>query len=216
MGALENITGQRFGHWTVIEYAGRSKWLCRCDCGKITAVVGATLRNGTSTRCMSCARSETNKRTKVGNKNAVTHGKSKTRLYRIWCGIISRCENPNDTGYKDYGGRGIQIFAGWRHDFLAFERWALESGYTDLLSIDRINVDGNYEPGNCRWATEKQQGNNKTSSRFLTFGGERKTISQWAEITGISRNTIKNRINHGWSVELALTTPPRAWGGGAL
>ena len=207
-GRFIDMTGSTFGQWTVLDYAGRSKWLCRCSCGRTAVVVGATLRNGTSTKCMSCARAESNRVTKLGNKNAATHGRSKTRLYRIWSGIISRCGNPNDTGYEHYGGRGICICPEWRQDYLAFERWAIASGYGDHLSIDRIDVDGNYEPNNCRWATEKEQGNNKTTNRFLEFDGCRKTVTQWAETTGIPRGVLEQRINrYRWPVEKALTTP---------
>ena len=212
-GRFVDIAGMTFGQWTAISYAGNSKWLCRCTCGKEAVVVGATLRNGTSTRCRSCARSENNRTTKIGNKNNVTHGKSKTRLYHIWCGMISRCRNPNDTGYDNYGGRGIHVCADWQSDFCAFEKWAIASGYTDELSIDRINVDGDYEPDNCRWATVDEQSNDKTTNRFLEFRGERKTLSQWAKVTGIPQRTIRGRIdNYGWPVELALTTPVRGGG----
>ena len=207
-GRFIDMSGLAFGQWTVLDYVGGSKWKCLCSCGKMAIVVGATLRNGTSTKCRSCARAESNRITKIGNKNNVSHGKSNTRIYRIWGGIISRCENSHDTGYKDYGGRGIHMCAEWRTDFLSFERWALANGYTDQLSIDRINVDGAYEPTNCRWVTIQEQSNNKTTSRFLIFRGEKKTIAQWAEITQIPRNTIKNRIDrYGWTIERALTVP---------
>lgn len=209
-GRFIDMTGLIFGQWTVIDYVGGSKWKCLCSCGKTAIVAGTTLRNGTSTKCRSCACAELNRTTKIGNKNNISHGKSNTRIYRIWCGIISRCENPHDTGYKNYGERGIHMCAEWRRDFLSFERWALANGYTDQLSIDRINVDGAYEPANCRWVTTQEQSNNKTTNRFLIFRGEKKTIAQWAEITQIPRNTIKNRIDRcGWSIERALTVPIR-------
>ena len=172
-----DMTGKKFGNWTALKYAGTSKWLCRCDCGRTATVVGATLRNGTSTKCRSCATAETNRKTKVNNKNTVSHGKSKTRLYRIWGGIISRCENPNDTGFKNYGGRGIHICTNWRQDFLTFEEWALANGYSDSLSIDRIDCNKDYCPENCRWATAEVQANNVRSNHNITFRGETLTLA---------------------------------------
>lgn len=132
--------------------------------------------------------------------------KTKKRIRRIWDGIIRRCDNPNAGFYHRYGGRGITVCDEWR-DFEVFYKWALHNGYKDDLTIDRIDNDGNYEPSNCRWATWKEQANNKSLNHILTFDGKSQTMTLWAEETGITRSAIKTRLKNGWSVEKALTTP---------
>ena len=118
----------------------------------------------------------------------------------------SRCYNPSSTSYKNYGARGITVDAVWEHDFIAFKNWAIENGYSDELTIDRIDVDGNYEPSNCRWATYEQQANNKRNNHLITYNNETHTIAEWSRITGIKYDTIERRINRSkWSVEKALT-----------
>lgn len=164
MGKFIDMTGMTFGTWTVIAYAGKSKWLCQCACGNTATVVGATLRNGTSTRCRSCATAVLNKRTKVGNKNNITHGQCGTRLYRIWSGMIARCEIESSSGFKWYGAKGVKVCEEW-HRFETFRDWAIANGYRENLSIDRIDVYGNYYPDNCRWATTAEQSLNKRSSK---------------------------------------------------
>ncbi len=145
MPALNDITNREFGSWTVIKYAGKSKWQCRCKCGNVAVVAGATLRNGTSTQCRACATSRLNHITKIGNKNNFTHGQCRTRLYRIWCGMISRCETKSSSGYKWYGANGVKVCNEW-HSFEAFRDWAIANGYDPELSIDRIDVYGDYSP----------------------------------------------------------------------
>lgn len=136
-----------------------------------------------------------------------THGLRYTRIYRIWCNMKRRCYNKNDKSYKAYGGRGITVCDEWKFDFLSFYNWAIESGYNDKLTIDRINVNGNYEPCNCRWLDSKSQCNNKSNNHFITFNGETHTMKQWAEKMGISYQTLAQRINkYKWSIERAITT----------
>ena len=118
----------------------------------------------------------------------------------------SRCKRENDKSYIYYGAKGITVCDEWE-DFVNFRDWALSHGYSDDLTIDRINPKGNYEPSNCRWATEKQQQNNKTSNHFLTYKNETKTIAGWSDETGINQITILMRIRRGWTVEDALTKP---------
>ena len=126
--------------------------------------------------------------------------------------MIQRCENENIERYDIYGGRGIEVCKEWKEDFLNFYNWAINNGYKDNLSIDRIDVNGNYEPNNCRWATAKEQARNMRTNVNLTYNGETHCISEWAEITGIKASTIRYRIKiAGWSVEKALTTPIRNW-----
>jgi hypothetical protein len=131
----------------------------------------------------------------------------KSRLYHIWEDMKSRCNNPNNRRYKDYGGRGIKVCHDWQVDFRLFSNWAINNGYADNLTIDRINVEGDYEPGNCRWSTKKLQSNNRRDNRYITFKGTTRTLTQWAEIKGFKPHVLKNRLNRGWSVNRALTTP---------
>ncbi len=133
-----------------------------------------------------------------------SHELAETRLYNIWANMKQRCFNPNANGYKDYGGRGITMYKEWL-DPGEFFSWAHSTGYADNLTIDRINVDGNYEPSNCRWVTVKKQNNNRRSNHNITFNGETHNMQEWAEITGIPRSTIKGRLNRGWTIEDTLT-----------
>jgi hypothetical protein len=123
--------------------------------------------------------------------------------------MMSRCYNPKTERYPRYGGRGITICDEWLHNFPAFRDWAFANGYEEGLTIDRIDVNGNYCPENCRWATTSDQMKNTSTNRYLTLNGETHTLSDWSRLTGIHATTISNRINRGWSLEKALTTPPR-------
>ena len=133
------------------------------------------------------------------------HGKRHSRIYNIWRSMKQRCTNENCINYKNYGGKGISVCNEW-NDFKNFYDWAMESGYADNLTIDRIDVKGNYTPHNCRWVSYKQQANNKTNNRYIEFQGEKHTLGEWSSITGIKLATIWNRLKMGWSVERALTT----------
>ena len=134
-------------------------------------------------------------------------GRSKEALYKVWWAMKGRCNNSNVECYPNYGGRGIKVCEEWEKDYSAFKAWALENGYVVGLSIDRIDSNGNYEPQNCRWISIKAQQNNKRNNRRVPYNDEILTIAKWAERTGISKTTIRRRLDAGWSVERALTEP---------
>jgi len=143
-----------------------------------------------------------------------THGLSKTRLYNIWTDMKRRCYNPKNKRFECYGGKGVCVCEEWKTNFIEFYKWSTNNGYADNLSIDRIDVNGNYEPGNCRWVTQKIQQRNTTRNHFLTVNGETKTIAEWAEITGIHPDVIKDRLTKlHWSEEEAVTIPTMRKGG---
>ena len=204
---LPDLTGERFGRWTVIEYAGRGKhgevqYKCRCDCGTERVLRRTSLTSGNSKSCGCLSRD-------VAKERGTTHGDSKSRLYRIWAGIIQRCCNDRERyEWEKYGGRGITVCEEW-HKYEAFRDWALSSGYSDDLTIDRINVNGDYCPDNCRWATVYEQNNNKRTSKYISFNGETGTIREFADRYGLAYSCLYTRLKLGWSIEDALLIPSR-------
>lgn len=202
MPKLIDLTGQRFGRLVVIERAdnsadGRARWLCRCDCGQSKTVLGEHLKKGRTKSC-GCAKSESS------SKRFKKHGGRNSKLYRIWSNMKDRCNNPDCKVYSDYGGRGIKVCKEWIDDFSAFQKWALANGYKEGLTIDRKDNDKGYSPDNCRWTDRKIQGNNKRNCRYITYKGQRKTVAEWSEITGIPHETLLYRLNHGWETERIL------------
>lgn len=133
-----------------------------------------------------------------------THKQSNTRLYGIWCAMKRRCNNKNTIAYADYGGRGIQVCDEWLNNYVAFMEWALSNGYSEILSIDRIDNDGNYEPSNCRWVDSVAQVANRRSNVVYTYNSESHIISEWASIFGIPYKTLHYRLSHGWDIADAL------------
>lgn len=205
MSRLIDLTGQRFGRLVAIKQVGKNKsgyqlWLCRCDCGGESVVNYHNLKNNHTKSC-GCLRRE---RTIEAN---TTHGLRKTRLYRTWRHMRERCYYPKENRYAQYGGRGITVCDEWKNDFHAFYAWAMANGYNDGLSIDRIDVNGNYEPSNCRWATLEEQANNKRTSHLITIGGETLTLSEWLAKVNLTSRAFYNRVKKGMSEEQAILTP---------
>jgi len=199
-----DLTGQKFGMLSVIEkdesYKNETYWKCICDCGNIVNVRSTRLRNGRSKSC-GCSKG------KMISEAVTKHGMSRTKLYNVWNTMRMRCYNPKSISYKNYGGRGITVCDEWKNSSKAFCDWAIKNGYKEGLSIDRINVNGNYEPDNCQWITHKEQANNTRNNHFIEYNGECHTRSEWAAITGISAETLKMREARGWSTERLLTEP---------
>ena len=204
MPQLKDITGLRFGRLVVIERAEnqgkRVMWRCLCECGTEIVTRGDNLTSGRSQSC-GCYNKERS------SQNHTKHGGSQTRLHAEWRKIKYRCNNPNCDRWNDYGGRGITVCKEWAVSFEAFRDWALANGYQDHLTIDRIDVNGKYEPGNCRWITNQKQQNNRRDNHYITYNGETQTITEWARIYGLSENGLVHRIRRGWEIERAFTTP---------
>lgn len=199
---LIDLTGKRFGQWFVlkrVENRNRAiMWKCKCDCGTVKIVHGTSLKSGTSTNC-GCIR-------KTGLHR--THSKSNHPLYKVWQRIKGCTSSKTHQDYKHYGARGIKVCDEWLSDFQKFYEWSIQNGYKRGLEIDRINNGGNYEPSNCRWVNRSIQMRNTRRNILIMYRNHIKTLSEWSDITGISYNTLHNRIyRYGWSIEKAFTTP---------
>ena len=137
------------------------------------------------------------------NMSKTIHGKSKSRIYRVWRNMLDRCERENDNKYNLYGGRGISVCKEW-HNASDFINWAMSNGYADDLQLDRIDTNGDYDPENCRFVTIKENNRNKRNNRTITINDVSKTVTEWAEITGVKRKTIYERLNRGWDAASAV------------
>lgn len=185
MSRFKDLTGQRFGRLTVIKQAlpkrkTYSEWICLCDCKTIKTIACRALLKGATVSC-GCYKRK--------------HGCSKTRLYNIYISIKKRCYKPYEKQYKYYGGRGIEMCKEWRDNFTNFRDWALLHGYNNDLEIDRIDVNGHYCPENCRWVTILEQANNKRNTIYIEHDGQRKTLRQISEESGIAIQFVRNRYN---------------------
>ena len=190
--------GQRINKLIIIEELqekdkfGNKLWLCKCDCGNSKIYTTSNL-----------------KVVKGCGKCRGTHKSSKTKLYKTYQRIKNRCYRKNFPHYNLYGGRGIKMCDEWLNDFETFKKWAINNGYKEGLSIDRINVDGNYEPNNCRWITMFEQASNKRTNVYYTINGQTKTQTEWCRYYNISKNNVRRRLDIGWDIMKALTTPIR-------
>ena len=193
--------GEKYGRLTVIEnHHPKDEVVCLCECGNIKIVRAANVFHG-RTRSCGCLFKEGN-----NFKHGDRRKGDKNRLYMIWKSMRERCATPSQNRYKNYGGRGIKVCSEW-DDYLVFKEWALANGYNDSLTIDRIDPNGNYEPSNCRWATIKQQANNRTSNYLITIDGVTHTMTEWSDLSGIKAYTIRARLKRGWSEYDAVYKP---------
>ena len=207
MTKLIDLTGQRFGRLIVLERAKNNKngqvcWKCKCDCGNIKIVQSNHLRQGDTKSCGCLEKENLNK-----YAHQKTHGQSNTRLYNIWCKIKARCNNINSPDYKRYGGRGINICNEWLH-FENFYNWSINNGYSENLSIDRINNNQGYNPENCRWITMFEQTGNKRNNHIIFYKEKEQTIAEFAREYNIEYSTLWARLCvYNWSIEKSLLTP---------
>ena len=177
---------------------GNRRFLCKCNCGNEIETGSSHLLRGNTKSC-GCLRKE--------QLHHITHGMSNTPLYAVWNSMKGRCANPNDHAYENYGARGIKVCGEWSSDFRKFYDWAIGNGYQKGMTIERNDVNGHYEPSNCSWIPKSKQSENRRTNHYLTYKGETKTMSQWARDLSLKRETIKDRLKSGWSVEDALTKP---------
>jgi len=199
---IEIKVGQTFGEWTVVGGGGKSKYgarkmLCRCSCGKEIEVLSYVLKRGGSTNCGCLRRNRARKRLTM-------HGYARHPVYPLWKSMMHRCYNPKNKGYHRYGALGISVCERW-HTFYNF--------YYDMgdrpegMTIERVDNSGNYEPGNCTWASRRVQANNTRSNRVITVCGKTQTLAQWARGAGVCPATISARIKRGWPTQMAVFTP---------
>lgn len=193
-----DIEGQKFNRLLVLGFKESLPnsfqiWFCLCDCGNITTAESYKMRSGHTKSC-GCFRKE---RGVMLAKQHIKHGKEGSRIYRVWVGILQRCFNPKTIGWVRYGGRGISVCDKW----LQFEGFYEDMGEppNDRMQIDRINNDGDYEKSNCRWATFKQQYNNKSNNRLVTYNGKTQSVTLWSEELGLDRMKVYQKLNQGLS-----------------
>lgn len=199
-----DITGMKFGRLTVIRYTHsnddkKACWDCICDCGNKINTTGKSLRSGNTKSCGCYAK-------EIRSVANLTHGdcrNGKTKEYYIWRGIKARCLNINNKNYSLYGGRGILICKEWENDYSKFLSDMGRAPFKKA-TIDRINSNGNYCKDNCRWASMKEQNNNKSNNKLITFQGKTMTAKKWSEITGINYGTIIMRLHRGWTIQKTL------------
>lgn len=208
MKTIIDITGNKYGRLTAIKESYKTKsdtyWLCKCDCGNYKNVRKCNLTGNVTFSC-GCLQKE------AVSKVLKTHGKSKTKIYKVWASMNQRCTNESYSEYKCYGGKGISVCNDWKK-FENFYKWAIENGYKEScekysISIDRINTNENYCPENCRFVNYKIQGRNKTNNHLININGNIKPLSEWCEIYNINSSTVRNRIARGWGEIKALTSP---------
>lgn len=200
------LLGQRFGQLTVVALhphrsaSSRALWVCLCDCGNQRITDTSSLKRGSAKSCGCLTLRNLRER-------SITHGKTNTRAYHAWFSMRQRCYYRRNKEYHNYGERGIEVCSEWREEFEAFY---MDMGDPpDGMTLDRIDVEGNYNKETCRWATVKEQARNRRNNRLLTLDGEEHCVAEWAEIVGISSHTLLKRLDAGWSLDRVLRTPVR-------
>lgn len=199
---FKDMTGRRFGRLVIIGFAGgctdRFRWYCQCDCGNVSVVTKSNLVSGHTTSC-GCYHKE--------RKLAAStrHGKSHTKVHNAWNAMLDRCTNANYEGYPLYGGRGIAVCERWR----VFENFFADMGEppSPQHSLDRIDVNGNYEPSNCRWATAKEQSRNRRSNVIVTYQGVTSCLLEHCERLALNYHVVSRCLRKGWPLDLAITAP---------
>jgi len=185
------LIGEKFGSWEIVGNIIKQQYVpfvkCRCECGTSRNVNFNDLKSGRSTNC-GCLRKKTCR------NRLLKHGFSNSRIERIYYGIKSRCYNPNQESYTRYGARGIEMCEEWFGDPSKFYEWAVNNGYDDSLSIERIDVDGDYEPSNCKWATRKEQARNKSNNIMITINNETKCLKDWSNKIDVPYSTLTKTI----------------------
>nr|DAJ74779.1 MAG TPA: PVL ORF-50-like family [Caudoviricetes sp.] len=208
----DDIIGQKFGRLTVIKIdhlkprynktgglkGHRIYYLCQCDCGNTHIAGRDGLLRGSIKSC-GCYKKE------FAKQSFSKHNLTNHRLYNTWCHMKRRCYNPTDKAYKNYGERGICMCQEWKDNFENFYNWAISNGYKENLTLDRIDINGNYEPSNCRFATLKEQQNNKQNHFYITIYNRTQTLSEWCEEKNLNYGKILARIQSGWTIEDAFT-----------
>lgn len=194
---IKDLAGRVFERLTVQQFAGTNKhhkalWLCVCQCGKSCIIAGRKLLAGWTRSC--------------GCLHGEKHQRSHCPEYKVWYGMNQRCHNRNDSAYRNYGGRGIQVCDRWRH---SFQNFASDMGDrpTSKHTLERIDNDKGYSPDNCRWATRKEQSRNTRVNRRITIGGKTQILQDWVDQYGISTTLVINRTKRGWPIRAAITVP---------
>lgn len=210
MKPREDLSGRKFNKITAIKPApdrilpnGRhlTMWNCVCDCGNTLTIRASDLKSGNVISC-GCYRAKNTG--EVHRTHGATTGRKATQLYQVWANMLARCKNKKAWAYKYYGAKGVRVCDEWK-DYAEFEKWATENGYAPGLSIDRIDVNGNYCPENCRWATATQQANNQTKNRRIEAFGSARTIAEWACELKIPYDRLYYLLSkNGWSIERAV------------
>lgn len=201
MSIRVDLTGDQYGSVKVIgialdEPGKKKKWLCECSCGNRFITAGSNLRSGHTRHCPQCGYKATGEKSR-------THGMTHTKLYGVWQSMQNRCKDPKNKSYLDYGGRGISVCDEWKDPSTFFE-WAKTNGYREGLEIDRIDVNGNYSPDNCRWITRLENSNNKRNNKLIEYNGETKTLAQWARFFDVNYKRLSKLLTRGYSLVEAV------------
>ena len=201
MSKFIDLKGKKYNRWTVLSLDRienkKAYWLCQCECGKKKTICTANLKSGHSKSC-GCLNREAKYK---------THEKTNTRIYGIYNGIKTRCYNKNMNMYKYYGGRGIKMCDEWKNNFESFYQWSINNGYRDELTIDRIDVNKNYEPNNCRWIPMNEQHYNRTDNVYYIINNQKKCLAELCKEYNMPYQTVRKRLERGHDILYALTTP---------